>query len=157
MNNKFKIIETEDYILAVYNEDIKIKLRYLYNKIRKDIKETYNDFDEKIIAYQSKGNAPELDLPLLPEIVLEDLKNMDEQPEEISDEDWDVFVKNLKQPKTPKWFIVEMEEIHLKDPNTCEHVKHVGCIKDICTCYTLVPKTQEISGKAYLVGKYVNE
>jgi hypothetical protein len=72
METKFKIIETEDYILAVYNEGITIKLRYLYNKIREDIKETYNDFDEKIIAYQPKGNAPELDLLLLPEMVVED-------------------------------------------------------------------------------------
>jgi hypothetical protein len=29
------------------------------------------------------------------------------------------------------------KEIQLKDPNTCEHFKEVGCVKDICTCYTL--------------------
>lgn len=33
------------------------------------------------------------------------------------------------------------KEIKLKDPNTCEHYKEVGCIKDICTCYTLVEST----------------
>jgi hypothetical protein len=210
MSNKFKIIETEDYILAVYNEGITIKLRYLYNKIREDIKETYNDFDEKIIAYQPKGNAPELDLPLLPEMVVEDdvselaeklfpmnmtggsisksdrqlqqnafkvgyksatktfseedlrkafsfgfneginyadLKNMDEQPEEISDEDWDVFVKNLKQPKTPKWFVAEME---CGENRQCMCESNNDCLKPIL-------KTTTINGKEYLVGKYVNE
>lgn len=29
------------------------------------------------------------------------------------------------------------KEIQLKDPNTCEHFKEVGCVKDICDCYTL--------------------
>jgi len=44
------------------------------------------------------------------------------------------------------------KEIQLKDPNTCEHFKEVGCIKDICTCYTLVKddfKIQAIDGKTY--------
>ena len=35
---------------------------------------------------------------------------------------------------------VSKQEIQLKDPNTCEYFKEVGCIKDICTCYTLVSK-----------------
>jgi hypothetical protein len=86
METKFKIIETSDYILAVSDEEIKeddycinffksndyidahtcsiIKRNYLKS-------ETFDNF-LKIIAYQPKGNAPELDLPLLPEIVVED-------------------------------------------------------------------------------------
>jgi hypothetical protein len=35
-------------------------------------------------------------------------------------------------------------EIQLKDPKTCEHFKEVGCIKDICTCYTLVPNQETL-------------
>ncbi len=31
-------------------------------------------------------------------------------------------------------------EIKLKDPKECEYFKEVGCIKDICTCYTLLDK-----------------
>lgn len=37
-----------------------------------------------------------------------------------------------------------LKEIQLQDPNTCERYKEVGCIKDICTCYTLVPKQETI-------------
>ena len=29
-------------------------------------------------------------------------------------------------------------EIKLKNPKECEYFKEVGCIKDICTCYTLL-------------------
>jgi hypothetical protein len=36
------------------------------------------------------------------------------------------------------------KEIQLKNPNTCEHYKEVGCVKDICECYTLVPKQETI-------------
>lgn len=34
-------------------------------------------------------------------------------------------------------------EVQLKNPNDCEHFKEVGCIKDICTCYTLVETDEE--------------
>jgi len=70
-----KIIETHDYILAVSDEEIKTENCYLYNKLRKDIRKcfsiernrlVYNEKDTVIISYQPKGNAPELDLPLLP-------------------------------------------------------------------------------------------
>jgi hypothetical protein len=90
MKNKLQLIETPDYILAVSDEEIKegdyifanqgvhevtdIKdgdypygtLNYRGDKIyhRKSWK--------KVVAYQPKGNAPELDLPLLPEMVVED-------------------------------------------------------------------------------------
>jgi hypothetical protein len=78
---KIQIIETPDYTLAVSDEEIKKENCYLYNKLRKDIKKclsiernrlVYSEEDVVIIAYQSKNNAPELDLPLLPEIVVED-------------------------------------------------------------------------------------
>jgi hypothetical protein len=90
MNNKFKIIETKDYTLAVSDGEIKEgdlcflkENHYVNGGVGK-----YNhqkasgwgiayspyghNFFKKIIAYQPKGNAPELDLPLLPEIVVED-------------------------------------------------------------------------------------
>ena len=35
-------------------------------------------------------------------------------------------------------------EVQIKDPNTCEHYKEVGCIKDICDCYILVPKQETL-------------
>ena len=40
--------------------------------------------------------------------------------------------RELAEPKE------ERKYVQLKDPNTCEHyIKEVGCIKDICSCYTL--------------------
>jgi len=63
------------------------------------------------------------------------------------------FLASLKQSK-PKWFVAEMEQVVLKDPNSCEHYIEVGCIKDICTCYTFRLKTITINNKIYLVGKY---
>ena len=41
-----------------------------------------------------------------------------------------------------------LKEIQLKDPNTCEHYKEVGCIKDICTCYTLESKQETLEEAA---------
>jgi hypothetical protein len=78
---RLEIIETPDYILAVSDEGKKIENCYLYNTITKNIRKcfaidknrlVYNEFDFVIIAYRPKGNAKELDLPLLPEIVVED-------------------------------------------------------------------------------------
>jgi hypothetical protein len=80
---KLQIIETPDYILAVSDEEMKtgdIGYDTEYG-IRKCVKiKAFYEKDEvspgspnkKIIAYQQKGDAPELDLPLLPEIVVKD-------------------------------------------------------------------------------------
>jgi hypothetical protein len=60
--NKFQIIETHDYILAVSGNPDR-----LYNT---SIQELINR--KMVVGYAQKNNAPELDLPLLPEIVVED-------------------------------------------------------------------------------------
>jgi hypothetical protein len=95
MKNKFKLVETEDYLLAVSDEDasnsyiyftgdttgifktgIKYKSgngNYFYQDAITGMSDTYlTTISKKIIGYQPKGNAPELDLPLLPQIVVED-------------------------------------------------------------------------------------
>jgi hypothetical protein len=94
MKNRLKIIETPDYYLAVSDEAGNhgaYRLEYIshrphcYTRIycKKLKKPTIALWDKgvwkgeagftyQIIAYQPKGNAPELDLPLLPEIVVED-------------------------------------------------------------------------------------
>jgi hypothetical protein len=79
MNNKFKIIETLDYILAVSDEETtedlkRVERDWYYNIISNKVTSLNNitPNDKKIIAYQPKGNVPALDLPLLPEIVVED-------------------------------------------------------------------------------------
>jgi hypothetical protein len=64
------------------------------------------------------------------------------------------FIQSLKQPKAHEWFVAEMEQVILKDPNSCEHYIEVGCIEDICTCYTFRLKTTTTNGKIYLVGHY---
>lgn len=77
METKFKIIETDDYVLAVSDEEIEkwyldnvgtVRKGVIWDKEYWSVREDY----KKIIAYQPKGNAPELDLPLLPKMVVED-------------------------------------------------------------------------------------
>jgi len=79
MKTKFQIIETPDYILAVSYEEItgfennilvfKGGRLWLWENT---MALRSNNKPNKIIAYQPKNNAPELDLPLLPEMVVED-------------------------------------------------------------------------------------
>jgi flagellar biosynthesis/type III secretory pathway protein FliH len=61
MESKFKIVEEEEYIFAVSDEEIKKGDCHRFTCFDGDI-------IKKIIAYQPKGNAPELDLPLLPDV-----------------------------------------------------------------------------------------
>jgi len=90
METKLQIIETPDYILAVSDEEIKegdyratphnieghiLSDRIIISQCDKNFIINHyinNGFHKKITAYQPKGSAPELDLPLLPEIVVED-------------------------------------------------------------------------------------
>jgi transposase-like protein len=80
MKIKFKIIETPDYILAVSDEEIEVG-DYFYGPAvkkvlyaSKDMLSWNNDTTQehkgwkKIIAYQPKNNASELELPLLPNL-----------------------------------------------------------------------------------------
>jgi hypothetical protein len=77
---KLEIIETFDYILAVSDEEIKegdlfTNNRGQISKCVKSLEEwlTVNKSEiRKVVAYQPKGNVKKLDLPLLPEIVVED-------------------------------------------------------------------------------------
>jgi len=74
MENKLQIIETPDYILAV-SDNKKNDLTYCFDgekildvkNIAKLAPFLYSSEYKKIIAYQPKGDAPKLDLPLLPD------------------------------------------------------------------------------------------
>jgi hypothetical protein len=79
MTTKFKIIETEEYFLAISGEEVKLSndnigffLRTHSISTNIDIIQnpsfTSNYKYEKVIAYKPKGNAPKLDLPLLPDV-----------------------------------------------------------------------------------------
>lgn len=57
------------------------------------------------------------------------------------------ILQSLKQPKTPKWFVAEMEEI--SDNKTNDFGK-----KQI---YYQRLKTTTINGKTYLIGTYLYE
>jgi hypothetical protein len=88
---KKELIETPDYILAVSDEEIKPNVYALINGIlcKTEIKEgkvasrqlrggaamdiCKTEYLE-IIAYKPKGNAPELDLPLISDVDIESLK-----------------------------------------------------------------------------------
>jgi len=214
MKTKLKIVETEDYILAVSDEEITDGLyltekKTLCNVVKKDDKYVYSieagssikKNCKKIIAYQPKGNVLELDLPLLPEMVVEEEvdeifeketktvsfgENGNQSPynwfkmgynaatKEYSEEDirriaqfafsfhrrndlddveleiefnrlLDKNIQSLKQPKTPKWFVAEMETRfgYHSDKN-----QYVSYEKDKL-------KTETNSqGKTYLVGTY---
>jgi hypothetical protein len=52
------------------------------------------------------------------------------------------------------WCTLSVEQ-KIKDPHTCEHYNEVGCIKDICTCYSLTPDTLvNHQNKTVLIGTY---
>lgn len=53
------------------------------------------------------------------------------------------YIQSL-QP-TVKAVRVEMEEIRSPEFGNCQHFKEVGCIKDICTCYTFKIKVETLS------------
>jgi hypothetical protein len=228
METKFKIIETDDYILAVSEEAGEIgclRIEYMphkphcytriYNSLNghtiqlfdKEIWKGEAGFTYKIIAYKSKNNASALDLPLLPEMVVDDdvEKLINEQINDFkhdlveststyykmncegailalnrlkksykaatkvySEEDlrkafeagmyfigedkssYEEFIQSLKQPKTPKWFVAEIEKPKCDCDNT---ERYVRCIYPNCTKL----KTTTINGKTYLVGTYLFE
>jgi hypothetical protein len=212
METKFKIIETENYLIATSTKDF--ETNYYYNEFDKALRigTVRQPYHKSVVGYYSKDNSIELDLPLLPEIVVED--NVEKLAESYytqirlaertafkfgyksatkvySEEDlrkvikmaweadsidgtvdlnivlhygrnndlrtkWseDELIQSLKQPKAHEWFVVKMEQVILKDPNLCEHYIEVGCIEDICTCYTFRLKTTTINNKTYLAGHY---
>ena len=47
-----------------------------------------------------------------------------------------------------------LRELQLKDPNNCAYYEEIGCIKDVCDCYTLVSKEKTLEHKLKLL---VNE
>jgi len=229
MENKLQIVETPDYTLAVSEEEIKEGDLFLLGNYpqkansyaKKDEigilnwKEVIKEYScKKIIAYQPKNNAPELDLPLLPEMVVEEgVEKLAERyvdrrftvnPDTIftferlhretfvagyksatkvySEEDLREAIelsrvtykdksfgqtlfkykpgeiiqltRELKNTKTPKWFVAEKE---------LKIIKHIPWDKELeskeeyekgypITEYVL--KTKIIEGKTYLVGKY---
>jgi hypothetical protein len=80
MQTKFRIVETPEYILAV-SEKVKVDsiiewyYEYdnsipLYQFTKETLPKEY--YLPKIIGHLPKGNAPKLDLPLLPQMVVED-------------------------------------------------------------------------------------
>jgi hypothetical protein len=86
MKTKFKIIETPDYVLAVslkpskkgqlcydITDDTIFTKKYdsIPHPLTNDNPVNENNY-LPIIAYQPKNNAPELDLPLLPEMIVGD-------------------------------------------------------------------------------------
>jgi hypothetical protein len=90
MQTKFRIVETEDYILAVSNEGPETGDLFLHktnrdcsihlcidrpakqNVIGDDNVDYFLGNCKKIAGYKPKNNTPELDLPLLPDMVVED-------------------------------------------------------------------------------------
>jgi hypothetical protein len=57
----------------------------------------------------------------------------------------DVFFKSLEEPKKESFNEKRgLKEVQLKDPNTCEYFKEVGCMKNTCSCYTLTPKKETL-------------
>jgi hypothetical protein len=247
MQTKAPIIETPEYILAVSDEDIKESNYGLITSAvmtyEQMIKEWGEPLGRKIIAYQPKGNVPELDLPLLPQMVEDEVEELpydklcyydtrnsdfqikkeygydkeevDETGEfskkdcacdncfygratladriiksatkvyseedlkkaiemargikegketftaedisgctEVCTYDWkfefdeNEIIQSLKQPKTPKWFVVEMKTVWRR--NTDRNVPTKDDLDEEL-------KTTTLEGKTYLVGTYLNE
>jgi hypothetical protein len=222
---KLKIIETEDYVLAVsdkvrvnstndwyYEHDNCISL---YQFTKETLPREY--YLPKVIAYQPKNNVPELDLPLLPEIGVEDeveklaeefvranlkrssqaagvmigfieghksatkiyteedlrkaiemARGIKEGKETFTAEDisgctevctygWefefenDEIIKSLKQPKTPKYFVAEMDN-SLTIKGEADYFNYNDGIKLNPNIGKL--KTTTKNNKTYLIGNY---
>jgi hypothetical protein len=124
---KFEIVETPDYVLAVSDEKPTYPEHYYFSNSLGDRVENAetkpSGIVKKIIGYQPKGNAPELDLPLLPEVAVDLSEPYSEEDMRkafnrgvgvgiyLSDyktrEMWEEFLKSLKKSKSPKFFIAE--------------------------------------------------
>jgi hypothetical protein len=234
MNNKLQLIEPPDYILAVSDEEIKEGDWFLVTsgigyKILSTQKAEYDNDGtkswsdshcKKIIAHTPKGNTPELDLPLLPEMVdnndvdkitkvvmnkwvgtLSKMKISPEEIDEITEEhsfyylqgykaatkvydeedlrgafisgkhggktetymEFEEFIQSLKQSKTPKWFVAEVEYYYHSSKEFYSDAGFVKCSKgqyesiksEIPTCPLKTElKTSTINNKTYLVGHY---
>jgi hypothetical protein len=75
MKTKFKIIETENYLIATSTKDF--ETNYYYNEFDKALRigTVRQPYHKSVVGYYSKDNSIELDLPLLPllpEIVVKD-------------------------------------------------------------------------------------
>jgi hypothetical protein len=185
---KLQIVETPDYILGVSDEEIKEGDLYLddIHTIRKSITsvkeywEARKDY-KKIIAYLPKNNAPELDLPLLPNKVYseDDLRNhcidflryfqttaeleFHSTGENHGLPHSEVFNKYIQSMKQPKWFVAEVEYYYHSSKEFYSDAGFVKCSKgqyesiksEIPTCPLKTElKTTTINGKTYLVGTY---
>jgi len=169
-NNIMKLerIEIPDYTLWVSDEEYKINEIIVETKLGWIMKATehglpnYNPNKKKVIAHQPKGNDKELDLPLLPEIVISysevdlrkailiarrhdvDLHNgkgCTLIPQKTEDE----IIQSLKKSKQPKYFEVEIDNYSLKTINgVFTNNPNYG-----------KPKTEIINGKTYLKGRYL--
>lgn len=83
---KLQLIETPDYILSVSDEEIKEgdlcydmdgnpghnRCKFIVKCLRTAKDSYWNKRTQKIIAHLPKNNTRELDLPLLPEVIVED-------------------------------------------------------------------------------------
>jgi hypothetical protein len=103
---KLQIIETPGYVLAVSDEEIKdsdyqlVPMLPLVEKATKEnIHLSYMCY--KIIAYQPKGDASELDLPLLPEIVFED--NIEKLAERLVDKETNASLQSPNRKHYEKY------------------------------------------------------
>ena len=200
---KLKIVETPDYILAVSDEEIR-KGNYMLSH-SKTVYQAGNstlvnmtNIDgtkcKKIIAYQPKGGAPKLYLPLLPEMIIEDEiigKPLDNYIRERHNQDrcmgfidgyksatkrfseddlrkayeaggnsredgingdgeieFEEYLESLKQPKTPKWFVAELDKPHCDFDNP---ERYVRCIYPDCTKLKTATNSE---GQQMLVGHY---
>lgn len=212
MEKKLQIIETSEYILAVSDEEIKVgdfcimldSAGNLFSTIQQYTNpktQHLNDGLRKVIAYLPKGNAPELDLPLLPKMVDDVEKSASyyygehrrtREFEEgfrkgfeicynltpkYSEEDlrkairygFDVgfcsnssnkiknnlqseeeFIKSLKQPETPKWFVPRIERYDFDE----EWSDLSGAYETYKERFETTTNSQ---GKKLLVGTYLFE
>jgi hypothetical protein len=78
-----------------------------------------------------------------------DLESIGEEPEELSEKDWNNFVKTFKQPKTPKWFIAETVCDQCLDDETAD-----SCYCNFGNHKTVLKTTTNSQGQQVLVGTY---
>ena len=109
------------------------------------IEQTFSDEDwDKLNAIPYMKQVDNLSEEVHKQLVAKNLEGVDFKPF-VKDESYEIDknlfsnlldefdAENLKDNTSKK-----RVEIKLKNPKECEYFKEVGCIKDICTCYTLL-------------------
>jgi hypothetical protein len=148
----------------VVEDDVECKAREFANEIRQDVCQYNNGrWYGRFEAYKAATKVYSEDD--LREAIMQAFLSGVERIEDYSEVESDIL-QSLKQPKTPKWFVAEIEHYYHSSKEFYADAGFVKCTKEqyesikseIPTCPLKTElKTTKINGKTYLVGTYLYE